>query len=226
MTTGLLNLATTALRANQAALQTVGHNIANVNTPGYSRQSVVLQDAGGVFSGGGFIGQGVAVNTVMRNYSDFLSQQSNVAVAQQASDSTLSTQLTQLENVFPSGASGLGASVSTLLNSFSDVASAPTDLTARTVALANANQMAAQFRASSASLDALQAGTQTQLAQSVVAINSLATQIAAANDKVARATGSGQAPNDLLDQRDQLITQLGRQRQPLSGGKSGAGRGQ
>ncbi len=208
MTSDLLSLATTALRANQTALQTVGQNIANVNTPGYSRQSVVLQSAGGVFSGGGYIGQGVAVNTVMRNYSDFLSQQSNVAAAQQASDTTLSTQLTQLENVFPSGANGLGASVSTMLNSFSDVASAPQDLTARTVALANANQMAAQFRASSASLDSLQSGAQTQLEQSVVAINSLATQIASANDKVARATGSGQTPNDLLDQRDQLISQL------------------
>ena len=208
MSVGLLNVGTSALLANQAALQTAGNNIANVNTPGYSRQTVVLQQVQGQNSGSGFVGKGVAVTTVMRDYSAFLDTQANLAAAQQAADDTVSSQLTQLENIFTGGSNGLGAAVSTMLNSFSAVASAPTDLTARTVALANANQMATQFRSSSASLDALQSGVQTQLAQSVTAINSLATQIAAANDKISRSTGTGQSPNDLLDQRDQLITQL------------------
>ncbi len=208
MSVGLLNVGTSALLANQAALQTAGNNIANVNTPGYSRQTVVLQQVQGQNSGSGYVGKGVAVTTVMRDYSAFLDTQANLAAAQQAADDTVSSQLTQLENIFTGGSNGLGAAVSTMLNSFSAVASAPTDLTARTVALANANQMATQFRSSSASLDALQSGVQTQLAQSVTAINSLATQIAAANDKISRSTGTGQSPNDLLDQRDQLITQL------------------
>ena len=208
MSVGLLNIGTSALLANQTALQTTGNNIANVNTPGYSRQSVVLQEVQGQYTGSGYIGKGVAVTTVLRDYSAFLDAQSNLATAQQAADSTLSAQLTQLENVFPGGSNGLGASVSNLLNSFSAVASAPTDLTARTVALANANQMTSQFRNSSASLDQLQTGVQTQLQQSVLAINSLATQIAAANNQIARTVGSGQPPNDLLDHRDQLISQL------------------
>lgn len=208
MPVGLLNLGTSALLANQAALQTAGNNIANVHTPGYSRQSVVVQQVEGQYSGAGYIGKGVAVTTVMRNYDAFLTSQSNLATAQLASDSTLSTQMTQLENVFSSGAGDLGSSVNALLNSFSAVASAPTDLTARTAAIGNANQMASQFNASSASLDTLQAGTKMQLQQSVASINSLATQIAAVNEQIARTMGSGQPPNSLLDQRDQLVSQL------------------
>jgi flagellar hook-associated protein 1 FlgK len=208
MSGGLLNVAASSLLASQAALQTAGNNIANVNTPGYSRQSVVLQQVQGQFTGSGYIGKGVAVTTVLREYSNYLTTQANLATASQASDSTLSTQLVQLENAFPGGSNGLGSSVATMLNSFSAVASAPTDLTARTVALANANQMAAQFRASSANLDTLQTGVQTQLQNSVLAINSLAQQIAAANAKIATTNGSSQSPNDLLDQRDQLISKL------------------
>ena len=151
MSVGLLNVGTSALLANQAALQTAGNNIANVNTPGYSRQTVVLQQVQGQNSGSGYVGKGVAVTTVMRDYSAFLDTQANLAAAQQAADDTVSSQLTQLENIFTGGSNGLGAAVSTMLNSFSAVASAPTDLTARTVALANANQMATQFRSSSAS---------------------------------------------------------------------------
>ena len=65
----LLNVGARALLANQVALQTAGHNIANVNTPGYSRQTVVLQTVQGQFTGGGYIGQGVDVQTILRNQS-------------------------------------------------------------------------------------------------------------------------------------------------------------
>ena len=208
MSGGLIGVGTSAMLANQAALQTTGNNIANVNTPGYSRQTAVLEQVQGQFSGAGYIGKGVAVGTVMRSYSDFLTTQANATASQQASDSTVSDQMSQLEKVFQGGASGLGASISTMLNSFSDVASAPADLSARTVALADASAMAARFRSSSDSLDALQAGVQTQLQQSVLAINSLAARIGAVNGQVALASSAGQSPNDLLDQRDQLVSQL------------------
>ncbi len=208
MAGGLLNVGTRALLANQAALQTAGHNIANVNTPGYSRQTVVLQETPGQFSGAGYIGKGVEITTIQRNYSEFLTRQAAVATAQQSADSTRAERLRQLEDVFQGGTSGLGAAVNDMLNALADVASAPTDLTARTVVLTRADEAAARFRASSARLDDLQAGVQTQLQQSVDAINSLAARIAAANDQIARESGSGQPPNDLLDQRDQLIQEL------------------
>jgi flagellar hook-associated protein 1 FlgK len=110
--------------------------------------------------------------------------------------------------VFQGGTSGLGAAVNDMLNAFSDVTSAPTDLTARTVVLTRANETAARFRASSARLDDIQAGVISQLQQSADAINSLATRIATTNGQIALATGNGQSPNSLLDQRDQLVHEL------------------
>ena len=82
----LLNVGSRALLANQAALQTAGHNIANVSTPGYSRQTVVLQTVQGQFTGGGYIGKGVDVQTIQRNHSELLTRQSTAASAVDAGD--------------------------------------------------------------------------------------------------------------------------------------------
>ncbi|MDO8250874.1 MAG: flagellar hook-associated protein FlgK [Rhodoferax sp.] len=205
---GLLSVGTRALQANQVALQTAGNNIANVNTPGYSRQTVVLQNVPGQFTGGGYIGKGVEVQTIQRNFSAFLTRQAALSSSVSASDTTRLNQLTQLETIFQGGTTGLGASVSDMLNSFSDVANAPTDLTARTVALSSADEMASRFRSASGSLDELTKGVSSQLKDAVTAVNGLAERIAKINEQIARAQGSGQPPNDLLDQRDQLIKDL------------------
>jgi flagellar hook-associated protein 1 FlgK len=116
--------------------------------------------------------------------------------------------LKQLEGIFPGGANGLGAAISDMLNAFSDVASAPTDLTARTVALTRIDETAARMRSASQSLDELQTAVKQELTQKADAINTLAQGIAAVNDEIARAQGTGQSPNDLLDRRDQLVREL------------------
>lgn len=201
----ILNISARALMANQTVLQTTGNNIANVNTPGYSRQSVTLETMQGQFTGAGYIGKGVTVATIERNYSEFLTRQAALAGSTSAGDATRAEKLKQLESLFPSGTSGLGAAVSDMLNAFSDVANAPTDLTARTVALTKADETASRMRSTAANLDDLQHGVTLDLSQKISAINILATGIAAVNDKIARATGNGQPPNDLLDQRDQLV---------------------
>ena len=205
---GILNIGTRSLQANQVALQTAGNNIANVNTAGYSRQTVSLQTVQGQFTGGGYIGKGVEVKTIQRNFSEFLSRQATLAASVKSSDTTRSAKLAQLENIFPGGASGLGASISDMLNAFSDVAGSPTDLTARTVALTRVDETAARMRAASQSLDDLQHGVDQELRQKSNSINTLAKGIADVNDEIARAQGGGQPPNDLLDRRDQLIREL------------------
>jgi flagellar hook-associated protein 1 FlgK len=194
--------------ANQTILQTTGNNIANVNTPGYSRQTAVLQTVSGQFSGSGYVGRGVDVTTITRAYSDFLIRQSALAGATSAGDSARADKLKQLEGIFPGGTSGLGAAVNDMLNAFSDVASAPTDLTARTVALTRVSEAASRMRSSSQRLDDLQAGVAQEISQKIDSINTLANNIARVNDRIARAQGSGQTPNDLLDQRDQLVRDL------------------
>ncbi len=205
---GILNIGTNALLANMVALQTVGNNIANVNTPGYSGQTVLMQAAPSQYTGNGYIGEGVGVQTIKRNYDAFLTRQANVATAAQASDTTRSNYLKQLTTLFQGGANGLGQSINSMLNAFSDVASTPTDMTARTVALTQVSQTASQITAASQSLDDLQSGISQSETDQVKAINTLATQIAGVNAQIIAAQGSSQPPNALLDQRDQLISQL------------------
>jgi flagellar hook-associated protein 1 FlgK len=204
----LLNVGARALQANQAALQTAGNNIANVNVAGYSRQKVVLATVPGQFSSVGYVGQGVTVQSIQRNFIAFLTRQSALATATQASDATRADKLRQLEGVFEGGPQGLGASISDMMNGFSDVANAPTDMTARTVVLTRIDETAARMRAAARQLDDLQIGIAQELQQKASAVNSLAANIAAVNEQITSAIGNGQPPNDLLDQRDQLVKEL------------------
>ena len=206
----LLNVGARALLANQIALSTTGHNIANASTAGYSRQSAVMSQVEGQYTGGGYIGKGVQVTTIERAHNEFLTRQAAVAGSVSAMDSTRATQLGSLEDIFQGGKSGLGASVSDMLNAFTDVASTPGDITARNVVLTRADEMATRFRNAETQLDDLQTGVNSQLADSVKTINSLATRIGALNEQIARSTGTGQSPNDLLDQRDQALRELNR----------------
>lgn len=205
---GILSIGTQALQANQVALQTAGNNIANANTAGYSRQKVILETVPGQFTGGGYIGKGVTIQTIQRNYSEFLTRQSTMASATMSADTTRADKLKQLQGIFAGGTSGLGSSISEMLNSFADVASSPTDITARTVALTRVDETASRLRAASQSLDDLQIGVSQEISQKVDAINSLARGIADVNDQISRGFGSGQPANDLLDRRDQLIRDL------------------
>ena len=204
----LLNVGSRALLANQVALQTAGHNIANVNTPGYSRQSVVLQTVQGQFTGGGYIGKGVDVQTILRNQSELLTRQAAQAGSIQASDSVRAERMRQLQEVFSGGTEGLGASINDMMNALSDVVSSPTDITARNVVLTRMSETAARMRSSAERLNDIQFTVSQQLQGSIDTVNNLATQIAAVNEQVARAKGNGQTPNDLLDQRDQLIREM------------------
>jgi flagellar hook-associated protein 1 FlgK len=204
----LLSVGARALLANQVAIQTAGHNIANVNTPGYSRQTVVLQTVQGQFTGGGYIGQGVDVQTILRNQSELLTRQSATAGSVQAADIVRAERLRQLQEVFSGGTAGLGAAINDMMNAFSDVVNSPTDITARTVVLTRMDETAARMRSAADRINEIQYTVTEQLQSSVTAINSLASQIASVNEQIARAKGNGQSPNDLLDQRDQLIRDI------------------
>ena len=204
----LLNVGARALLANQVALQTTGHNIANVSTPGYSRQSVQLVTSQGQFTGGGYIGHGVDVQTILRNHNELITRQAAMAASTEAADSTRAVHLGRLQNIFTGGSSGLGQSITDMMNSLSDVVSSPTDLTARTVALTRMSETAARMRAASERVDELQYSVSEQVRNNITKINSLAKSIAAVNQQIANAKGNGQTPNDLLDQRDQLIRDI------------------
>ena len=205
---GLLNVGASALMANQVALQTAGNNIANVNTAGYSRQTVVLQTVQGQFTGGGYIGQGVDVATILRNQNELLTRQSAAASSVSAADTVRAERLTQLQEIFSGGSAGLGAAITDMMNAFSDVVASPTDLSARTLVLTRIDETAARMRSSADRINEIQYAVSEQLQNSANTINNLAQQMASVNEQIARATGNGQTPNDLLDQRDQIIREI------------------
>lgn len=206
-----LNIATRALTTNLAALQTVGHNIANVNTVGYSRQSVELQTAGYQGMGNGYFGKGVEIATVERAHNEYLTREARATGAVAAADALRLARLQQLESAFPTGSSGLGAAMNDMLNAWSDVSSSPSNLTARVVAIARAEEFASRLRNTAGQIDAMASSTQQQVQGSVNVINSLAQDLAKINQRIIESGGQNHMPNDLLDQRDQLLRDLSKQ---------------
>lgn len=206
----LMNVGVSALNANQQALTTVGHNIANVNTPGYSRQTVYTKAIPGQTAScaSGFIGKGVQVATVMRNYSALLNRQSNAANATAAADSSRLQGLMQMQDVFSGGDGSLGAAINSMMNAFVDVQAAPSDATGRNVVLTRMNELAARFHAASNMLEEQDYSTAQQLRNNALLVNDKASQVARLNNEISRALATGHQPNDLLDARDQVIREI------------------
>ena len=211
MGSGIFSIGTSALTANQAVLDTISHNISNANTPGYSRQEVQLTTQNGIYTGAGFYGRGVKVVTVNRDTNEFLVKEVNVNTAQASADQTRLDKLKQLEKVLPTGEAGLGYAAGQVLNSFVDVANQPQDISARQVALSRAQDWVSRMNTAGNQINSLQSGAIADMGTTVSSINMLTKQIASINQNIATLSGSGQAPNDLLDQRDQLVKQLNQQ---------------
>ena len=206
---GLMTIGKTALFANYAALQTAGNNIANVNTTGYSRQEAQFEAAQGQFTGSGFFGKGVSVATVTRAYNQLLTQQAVASKSVAAADAARNDRLAQLENAFPTGTAGLGSAAGNFLNAFVDLANKPADASTRQVVLSQAQDLAARFRAAGDQLSVLQNGVTQEVKTSVGTVNTLAQQVAKLNLQISQFRGTGQPPNDLLDERDRLVSQIG-----------------
>ncbi|MCC9596230.1 MULTISPECIES: flagellar hook-associated protein FlgK [Rubrivivax] len=204
----LMSLGMRAMTASYASMQVTGHNISNANVPGYSRQQAELATAKGQYTGAGFFGKGVDVASVTRAHDQFLTRAAASAKSLAAMDETLSQRLQLLEDVFPTGESGLGYSVGNFLNAMVDLASRPGDTATRQVVLARAQDLATRFNAAAGQIDTLQAGVTADLKTTVSAVNGLTKSLAKINDQIAAARGLGQPPNDLLDERDRIVSEL------------------
>ena len=204
----LMMLGIKAMAANYAGLQTTGHNIANANVAGYSRQQVELATSKGQFTGAGFFGRGVDVSSVTRAHDEFLTREAASAKSLSAMDAARLHQLNQLEGIFKPGESGLGNASTELMNALSDLANQPADPATRRVVLARAGDMAARFAAAGEALDASQSNVTASLQSALAEVNGLAAGIATANQQIAAAQGLGQPANDLLDERDRLVSRL------------------
>ena len=204
----LNSLGARALFASYSALQVTGNNIANANTPGYSRQSVELQTSGGQFTGAGFFGKGVDVGTVSRAHSEFLTRELATATSLSAADETRAAQLKRLESVFGIGEAGIGFAAGQFLNAFVDVANNPQDSSARQVVLSRAGELAQRFKTAGDKIADLQSGVVQDLAVAAKTVSTLAKGVAELNKQISGSIGLGHQPNDLLDQRDELVRKI------------------
>lgn len=201
------------LNAAQAALVTTGHNTANVNTPGYSRQTAQISASGGTnIPGVGFFGNGAKVIDVSRSYDQYLSSQLNQAQSLNQSLTTYGAQISQIDNLLANQTAGLAPQMQTLFTNVQAVVNTPADTSARQQLISSGQALANQFRSMDQFLTGLNTSVNDQVSGTVDQINTYAQEIASLNKQVARfvnASGT-QAPNDLLDQRDQLVSDLGK----------------
>jgi flagellar hook-associated protein 1 FlgK len=205
---GIFSIANSALAAAYTALRTTGNNIANANTPGYTRQVVDLVPEQGSSTSGTYLGQGVAVAQVRRVYDAFLTQQANQATALSSAAAARSVLMAQLQSAFSDPASGVGATVDQFFRALQDLTQRPADPAARQALLSAAGQLAARMNDAGDRLQQMRDGADRQLQLEAGSVNRAAQEIAQLNDRIALALGSGTAPNDLLDQRDKAIRRL------------------
>jgi flagellar hook-associated protein 1 FlgK len=199
-----------ALNAAQAGIATTTHNIANAGTAGYSRQEIIQTAQLPQSMGAGYFGQGVNVTNVVRRYDQFLGAQ---VLEAQTQASNLSTQLglsQQVSNLLGDSSGGLTPVMQDFFSAVNAVSNAPQSVAARQTMLASAQSLAGRFQSLDQNLNQIRDGLNGQISSSVASINSIAKQIATLNDKIVQlqANTPNQEPNDLLDQRDQLVSQL------------------
>lgn len=203
----LLSTGVSGLLASQVGLSTVGHNISNANTAGYTRQTTSFNARSPQLYGGMYIGQGADAVSVQRAYSQFLTQQVWGATSGQNRATTYAS-LTASVNNAVSGSANLQSALDNFFGAVSDVANAPTDTASRQALIGKANSLVSTFRSLSTQFQQIDKQTNQQITSAVSDINGLAKSIADLNGQIQRAYAGGAAPNDLLDARDQAITKL------------------
>ena len=206
----LLNTAITGILAAQRGLSTVSHNIANVNTAGFSRQIVRLETREPLAQGSGFIGTGVQVSNIIRIHDQFLNLQVRSSISAESEASQFLALASRIDNMLSDNTTGLGPALQNFFNAVHEVADLPSSITSRQVMLSEAQSLVTRFQFLDKRMEDITTEIRFKLGADLKEINSLAQSIALINSKITVAIGqaTGAMPNDLLDQRDKLIEEL------------------
>lgn len=209
MASGLISIAMTGISAAQTGLLTTSNNISNMSTEGYTRQRIVQASNSTVMTGAGGIGQGAHVVTVSRMYSQALTKQ---VLSAQSSVSSLDTyygQISQIDNMLADKTAGLTPVVQKFFDAIQAVANSPSSTSARGSMVTAAQTMVDSFQSMYSRLHELSDGVNSQISSTVNSINGYTKQIAELNQQIVSAASlNGQPSNDLLDKRDQLVSDL------------------
>ena len=209
MGSGISSIGVGALQNAQLGLATTSHNIANAKTDGYSRQRIILASNTALPTVSGYVGTGAHVSTIERIYSRFITTQVNGAQARVSSLEAYSSEITQLNDLLFDSDTGLTSALDSLFTGIQQVSSGPSSLTTRQTMVSAAQTLVSRFQMLDEVVDDQYATLNGRIDDQVSSINTYSGQIASLNKQIIVAESSnGQPPNDLYDQRDQLVAKL------------------
>jgi flagellar hook-associated protein 1 FlgK len=204
----LLKIGLSGLSVSKTNLSVAGHNITNVNTPGFSRQDAVQATQTPQFSGGGYIGTGTTLTDIRRSYSEFLTAQVRTSTALSSDVEAYKGQIEQLDSLLAGSTTGITPSLQKFFSSLQTAAEDPANIPARQLVLSEGQGLARRFNTVYDRISEQSSFINKQMGAVGDQINRLSTSIASYNDAIAIAAANGRQPNDLLDAREESIRQL------------------
>ncbi|MDY4366609.1 flagellar hook-associated protein FlgK [Pectobacterium brasiliense] len=206
----LINTAMSGLKGAQVALSTVSNNISNQAVTGYSRQNAILEQAISSSTSAGYIGNGVNVVSINRQYNEFITNQLRAAQTTSSSVSAYYEQISKIDNLLASSTTSLSSTIQGFFSNLQNLTSNAGDSSTRQTVLGKAEGLVNQFKVTDKYLRDMDSGLNTQIQSIVGQVNTYTDQIASLNNEITKLMGanSGTMPNDLLDQRDVLVDQL------------------
>ena len=204
----LLSIGLSGLAANKTSLSVTGHNITNINTPGYSRQDTIQATQTPQFSGAGYIGSGTSLVDIRRSYSEFLTTQLRSSTALSSDVKAYKSQIDQLDSLLAGTTTGVTPSLQKFFSALQTAAEDPSNLPARQLVLSEAEGLSRRFNTVYDRLNEQNSFANKQMGAVTEQINRLSSSIASLNQSIAIAQSNGAQPNDLLDAREEALRQL------------------
>lgn len=206
----VFGISVSALQAFQQAINVTSNNVANASTPGYDRETVNLTEAIPQSNGAATIGAGVVVSGINRAFSQAAANQLNTSQSSLGQLNALQNYSNQIDNLFGTTIGGLSTALQGFYGAFSDVANNPTSTASRQALISQAQSVSSSFQNASGQLNSLNTDVNSRITADVTQINSIAKAISTLNNQIVTGTAQngGQQPNELLDQRDQLVSNL------------------
>ncbi|WP_192458717.1 flagellar hook-associated protein FlgK [Musicola keenii] len=208
MSSSLISIASSGLKAAQVALSTTSNNISNSSTDGYNRQSVSLSQTAGTTQTYGSVGNGVSVVSIDRAYDSLVVSQLRSASSTYQATNAYYEQVSQIDDLLSDSDSSISTLMSSFFTALESLSENASDTSARQTVISSAESMVNQFVSTDQYLRDMDSAINSSISSSADQINSYTQQIATLNKQISQLGASGSAANQLLDQRDQLISEL------------------
>ncbi len=207
----MLSLGASGINAYQRALATVSNNIANVATDGYSRQTVSFQSTTPKAYGTNYVGTGVSVEAIVRQYDAFVESNLRGSLSDLKSPSPLVNYANRVVDLMADESTSLSLTIGKFFSSARDLAAEPASLIARNVFLRSADSTASSFRLIAEQLNAIETESRIGIGDIPKSVNTLAEQLSLVNKQLGRTPLLENQPAELLDERDRLLRQMSEQ---------------